>query len=120
MNKFGMTGDGTTDTNVRTGSEGDGMDEYEAKGPIHRLDLEPGWGEHPGIGPLGLRGIGTSRDADAQRGRVISSSGRANHACRRVAEVLNDKRPDLVLILDLWEDPRRVPKPCTNATRGQP
>jgi hypothetical protein len=38
-----------------TGSGGDGMDEYEAKGPIHRLALEPGWGEHPGIGPLGLR-----------------------------------------------------------------
>jgi hypothetical protein len=91
-----------------------------AKGrdPIHRLcprTLEGGLGErrHPGIGPLGSRDEsmrGSELVVDAQRGRAISSSGRANQACRRVVEVLQEEGPDLDLILDLSEDPRRVPK----------
>jgi len=69
------------------------------------LPSNPGRGRrHPGIGPLGSRDEsmrGSELVVDAKRGRAISSSGRANQACRRVVEVLQEEGPDLDLILDL-------------------
>jgi hypothetical protein len=91
-----------------------GVDGSEGRDPIHRLYPRTlGERRHPGIGPLGSRDEsmrGSELVVDAQRGRAISSSGRANQACRRVVEVLQEEGPDLDLILDLSEDPRRVPK----------
>ncbi len=52
---------------------------------------------------MGRFGSGSTRDT-----RVIARV--ANHACRRVEEVLKGLGPDLDLILDLAKDPQLVAK----------
>jgi hypothetical protein len=84
-------------------SEGDGMDVCEEADPSG-LPWNLDRGGHPGVGPLSPLG-GSEQVVTPQPGRAILSSGCANHACRRVEEVLKYQGPDLDLILDLWEDP---------------